>query len=340
METQQITDVELQQNKMRSVISSIAEQVSELAEAKAMLVTGKIAQAAYQLEQGVEKLPNHCDLWHALGHTYRDQGNDEAAISAYSKAIELAYRYHALIHYECSAQFLQRALMHLAMGEQDKAQADLDDAIFQDHDNAAALFLKQNSWHKDIQIPKYTSNLMTETHWHNETGRVRSELHELQAHQQEHDKAIYFFRHNNMRAAFVVIGELLKTRPDYSMAWHHRALMHLHIGETRQAYDDLNRAIETAHIWHQAYHRDAALHHYHRGQVYARSSQPELAIMDFSKALELDKKFAHIYAERARIHASQQQYPTALADIESALAIEQKPEWLADKQRWMQAMGG
>lgn len=327
-------------DKSRSAISHIAEQVSDLAEAKAMLVTGQVAQTTYHLEQGVGKFPNHCDLWHALGHTHRDRGHTEEAIKAYSKAIELAYRYHAPIHFECSAQFLQRALMHLAMGEEKKGQADLDAAIFQDHDNKAALMIKTEGWRRGMQLPAYTRNLMTETHWHKETGRVMSEMHQLQPHQQQHDKAIYFFRHDNMRAAFVIIGELLKLRPDYAMAWHHRALMHLHINETRQAYDDLNKAIETAHHWHEAYHHDAAMHHFHRGLLYAQTDQPEMAVMDFSKALELDKHFAPVYAERAQLHAQQKQYPTALADMDAALAIDPRPEWQELRKEWAKIIGG
>lgn len=325
---------------IRNEVSNIAEAVQQMSEAKAMLVAGQVAQAAFQLEKGVGKYPNHCDLWHAYGHTLRDQGNHDEALQAYSRAIDLALRYHPLIHFECSAQYLQRAMLHLQMREQEKAKQDLDAALFQDHGNQSALHLKANGWNKDNPPPKYDNNLMTETAWHNETSRVQSELYQLQAHQQEHDKAVYFFRHNNMRAAFVIIGDLIKQRPDYAMAWHHRALMFLHIGETRQAYDDLNSAISAAESWHESYHYNAALHHLHRGQLYAETGQPEMALNDYEKALQLEKKFALIYVEQAKLRVEQGQMPTAIANIEQALTLRQNPEWEALRGEWVKQMGG
>lgn len=323
-------------SRINNEISQIAETVQEMSEAKAMMVAGQVAQASFQLEKGVGKHPNHCDLWHAYGHTLREKGNLDEALQAYSRAIDLALRYHPLIHFECSAQFLQRAMLHLQMREQERAQADLDAALFQDHGNQSALHLKAHGWNPQNPPPKYESNLMTETAWHNETSRVQSELYQLPAHQQEHDKAIYFFRHNNMRAAFVIIGDLLKQHPSYPMAWHHRALMFLHIGETRQAYDDLNAAISRAESWHEGYHYSAALHYLHRGQLYAQMNQPEMALTDYDKALQLEKHFAVIYVEQAKLRVEQDQLPTAIANIEEALKLERRPEWEALREGWIE----
>jgi tetratricopeptide (TPR) repeat protein len=326
--------------KVRSEVSQIAESVQEMNEATAMLVTGAVAQAAFQLEKGVGKHPNHCDLWHAYGHTLRDQGNLHEAVEAYRKAIDLALRYHPLIHFESSAQHLQRAMLHLQMREEERAKHDLQHALFQDHGNQAALHLQAHGWDPNNPPPIYDKNLMTETAWHHETSRIQSELYQLQSHQQEHDKAIYFFRHNNMRAAFVIINDLLKQRPDYPMAWHHRALMFLHIGETRQAYDDLNMAITRAESWHDGYHRGAALHHLHCGQALVELNQKELALNHYTKALQLEKNFALIYVEQAKLQAENGQMPTAIASIDEALTRDPRQEWQELRQGWIKQMGG
>lgn len=327
------------ENKL--AISSIAETVQELAEAKAMLVVNQATQSAYMLEQGAKKFPMHCDLWHALGHSYRLQKRIDEALDAYSKAIDIAYRYHAPIHFECSAQYLQRALLHYPMGEEVKAQADIEEAIFQDHDNRAALQIKREGWQRGKELTPYDRNLMTELEWFYEVARKRRELYELQPHQQQHDKAIFFMRQGDIHQAGAILSDLVKQRPAYPLAWHHRALIFLELNEPRQAYSDINRAIDEAEKWHDAYHRNAAYHHYHRGQLYAEKGEPEMAVMDFSKAIDLDKNFAEVYAARAWIRGQMEQYPTAVADMDQALDLEPgHPEWLAKRNQWWKIIGG
>lgn len=325
----------------RYSISSIAEPVQELAEAKAMLVTGQTTQAGYMLEQGAKKYPQHCDVWHALGHSYRMQKRVDEALEAYGHAIEIAYRYHAPIHFECSAQFLQRALLHFPMGEQAKAEKDLEAAIFQDHDNRAALMLKKEGWKREMELPIYDRNLMTETEWYYEATRTRREMHVMLPHQIQHDRAIFFMRQGDWHQAGAILSDLLKQRPAYPMAWHHRALVFLELNEARQAYSDLNRAIETAVTWHEGYHRDAAYHHYHRGQIYAERGELDMAVIDFSKALDLDKHFAEVYAARAWVRGLLEQFPNAVADMDAALVLDPNhPEWLAKRNQWWKIMGG
>lgn len=325
---------------VRNMISNIAEMVGELGEAKAMLVVGQPTQASYMLETGVEKFPNHCDMWHAMGHANRQQERYDEALDAYTRAIDIAYRYHAPIHYECSAQYTMRAILHFEMAEFDKGQADLDAAIFQDHENHVATQLKEHGYQRGMEVQEYTRDLMTEMAWRYEIGRTQAEFGALQPYQQQHDKAIYYYRHGLLKEAVGTLNLLLKNNPDYSIAWHHRAEVYLVMRERRQAYADVNKAIETAHTWHENYHFNAALHHLHRGLVYADTGQPEMAMMDFTKALELHKNFVEVYVERARIRAAMEQYPSALSDMDHALSIQHHPEWQAERDKWMQIMGG
>ena len=113
------------------------------------------------------------------------------------------------------------------------------------------------------------------------------------------------------------------------------------LNEPRQAYSDINRAITEAEKWHETYHRDAALHHYHRGQLYAERGEMDMAVMDFSKAIDLDKHFAEVYAARGWVRGAQEQYPMAVADMDKALEIDpNRPEWKAKRDQWWKIVQG
>lgn len=327
--------------KQPLAISDIAEPMAQVSEAKALLVTEQYTQAEYLLEVATQENPDHCDAWHALGHARRLQGKLDGAMEAYSKAIDIAYRYHSVIHYECSAQYLRRALLRFETGEQDKAMQDIEQAVFQDHGNQAALAIQQQGWRRGMELPEYNHNLMTEIGWEQEIRRMDGyEFADLLPFQQAHDKAIYYWRHGQHEHAIGVMSEMLKQRKDYPMAWHHRALMFLDLGDTRQAISDLDHALDAAKIWHDHYHRDAALHHYHRGQIYHQQGQTEMAMMDYSKAHDINKNFPEVMAAQAFIRADMGQIPTAIAEIEQAIALMPNPEWEVKRDEWSKQVYG
>lgn len=321
-------------------ISNIADGSPEASEAKALVLTGQISQAEYLLETLLEKNPNNCDVWHAIGHARRLQNKLPEALEAYSNAIEVAYRYHSIIHFEHSAACLQRALLLFAMGEDSKAKADIDQAIFQDHNNKPALLIKEQGWRRGMEVPDYTSNLMTAVACESEIRRKPHRFEDLLPYQQAHDKAIYYWRHGHLEHAIGLLSEMLKQNTDYAMAWHHRALMFLELDDARQALADLDQSVTAGEKWHKEYHHDAALHHFHRGQLQQQTGDADMAMMDFNKALDIDKNLAEAHAALAYVHFNNGQMPTAISDIEQALAIEPRPEWQELHQEWAQQMAG
>lgn len=321
-------------------ISNIADGTPEASEAKALVLTGQLSQAEYLLEQLLEKNPANCDAWHAIGHAQRLQNRLQEASESYSQAIEVAYRYHSIIHFEHSAACLQRALLLYAMGEEERAKADIEQAIFQDHNNQAALKIQAEGWSRGMELPDYKSNLMTAVACEQEIRRKPVNYDNLLPYQQTHDKAIYYWRHEQLEHAIGVMSEMLQQNKSYAMAWHHRALMFLEMGDTRQALADLERSVAAGEEWHKNYHHDAALHHYHRGQLKQQMSDHDMAMMDINKAIDIDKNLAEAHVALAKIHFNNGQMTTAIADIEKAIAINPKPVWTALREEWLGQMGG
>ena len=321
-------------------ISNIADGTPEASEAKALVLTGQLTQAEYLLEQLLEKNPANCDAWHAIGHAQRLQNRLEEAGESYGQAIDVAYRYHSIIHFEHSASCLQRALLLFAMGEDERAKADITQAVFQDHNNQAALKVQAEGWTRGMELPDYNSNLMTAVACEQEIRRKPVNYDDLLPYQQAHDKAIYYWRHDQMEHAIGVMSAMLEQNKDYGMAWHHRALMFLEMGDTRQALGDLEKAIEAGEKWHKNYHHDAALHHYHRGQLKQQMGDADMAMIDINKAIEIDKNLAEANVALAHIHFKNGQLPTAIADIEKAIAADAKPEWQALREQWIAQMSG
>lgn len=321
-------------------ISNIADGSPEASEAKALVLTGQHTQAEFLLEEVLKKNPSNCDVWHAVGHTRRLQNKIPEAIEAYSNAIEVAYRYHSIIHFEHSAARLQRALLQFAMGEDAKANDDITQAIFQDHNNQPALTIQQNGWQRGMELPEYESNLMTALACEQEIRRCEHKFDDLLPYQQAHDKAIYYWRHGNLEHAIGIMSEMLQQNTDYAMAWHHRGLMFLDIGDARQALGDMDKAVEAGKKWHQNYHHDAALHHFHRGQLYQQTGDLDMAMIDYNKAIDIDKNIADAHVALASLRFNQGQMPAAIESLNTALAIDPRPEWQELHTKWAQSMGG
>jgi len=321
-------------------ISNIAEETSEITKAKAMVSEDLLTQAEFLLETLLKKHPNNCDLWHAIGHVQRLLNRFDEAKESYSQAIDIAYRYHSIIHFEHSACCLQRALLLFAMGQAEKAKRDIEQAIFQDHNNHVALYVQQNGWQAGEELPRYESNLMTEIACEQELQRRRLDLDDLLPHQKAHDKAIYFRRQHQLERALSILNETLEQHPHYGLAWHHRALLLLEMGEAEPAFHAIEQAIIAGEKRHQHYHHNAALHHYHRGQLHHQMSEPEMAIIDLKKAIDINKNMAEAHVALAQLHYETGQYPTAITDIEKALAITPNPKWETLKQQWLRKIKG
>lgn len=75
-----------------------------------------------------------------------------------------------------------------------------------------------------------------------------------------------------------------------------------------------------------------AVAYFNRGNDYMKKEHDELALADYTKAIQLNPKFSQAYNNRGRIYARQQKYDLAIADFTKA--IELNPQlWEAHKNR-------
>jgi tetratricopeptide (TPR) repeat protein/DNA polymerase III delta prime subunit len=76
--------------------------------------------------------------------------------------------------------------------------------------------------------------------------------------------------------------------------------------------------------------KDAAIYHY-RGLVYAEFSEYESgyekAIMNYTHAIELDRKEVSVYCDRGLVYAGRKQYQEAIADYTHAIELDPKDTW-------------
>jgi tetratricopeptide (TPR) repeat protein len=66
---------------------------------------------------------------------------------------------------------------------------------------------------------------------------------------------------------------------------------------------------------------DKAVEHYDRGFDYAKNGQYDLAISEFTKAIEMNRKYAEAYNSRAVAYAQKGEYDQAFSDFNTAIEI-------------------
>ena len=67
--------------------------------------------------------------------------------------------------------------------------------------------------------------------------------------------------------------------------------------------------------------KDQAWNYNERGRAYQSLGKPDLAIADFTRAIQADKKFGWAYMNRARLQNKRSLFKSALADAKMALRL-------------------
>ena len=261
------------------------------------------------------------------------QGDVEAAIGAFDKAIDMApdmaeayygraMAYGATAEYrrKHAAAFDEQAHSYFARGDYNHAIADFSEAI-----------------------------------------RINPELANVNRCRLLRNRALAYRIQGDYDKAIADYNNVIRLNPDFARAYHDRALVHRakldydnaiidYLEAVRLSSDDASGDYcsgcaaayrERGDAYYRKCDYDRALSDYNeairirpqwgiaynqRGRTYAAKGEYARAIDDYGRSLQLDKKFAYLYHfNRGNVHDNNANYHEAIADFTQAL--EQKPDY-------------
>lgn len=199
---------------------------------------------------------------------------------------------------------IDNVMQALSKGTASKAQEILDKAIKRNQDAA-------NLWFNRAQLKRQTGQMEAAVLDLRQTLKLAPRsmaawdaLGNVYADLEQHDKAIQ------------AVSNLLKLRPKFASGYYNRALSSIERGAMKEAFKDLNRAIQLDDGEYAPF--------YHRGVVLLKVNRPEKAIDDFTRALTFTPA-PEFYVQRAKAYAmlgdTQRAFDDAQASLEGAERI-------------------
>lgn len=118
--------------------------------------------------------------------------------------------------------------------------------------------------------------------------------------------------------AIASYGNAIALRGDFSEAYTRRGTIYVEKkGEVRKGMDDFDFAIR--------YSPRNAEAHYHRGNAFILTDDPDRAIQDYTKAIGLKPDYAEAYASRSLAYLTLGNRDAALSDHQKALTLATDP---------------
>ncbi len=122
-----------------------------------------------------------------------------------------------------------------------------------------------------------------------------------------------------LKTALQDYSKAIELNPNYSPPHNNRGIIYAQQGRHKQALQEYNRAIEIDPDNLYALN-SRGRHHLLRGK------NPELALLDFERAVQLDRNYAVSFANRGFAYQKLGKKKEALADFETALKLNVTPE--------------
>ncbi len=137
--------------------------------------------------------------------------------------------------------------------------------------------------------------------------------------------------------------------PDFALAYNHRGISHLELGDNQKALQDFNKAIALDPDYVAAYinlgnayrilgekqkslwnldraivlNPEDVMAYFNRGGAYSFFGDPEKALQDYDKAIMLDPEHASAYRSRGKTYYNLGNKQKALSDYDKAIALDQ-----------------
>lgn len=189
-------------------------------------------------------------------------------------------QWHHYYHYQASAQYVWLAETLCALGKWEEAKEAYTKAVFQDHQNQEAIE-GQKGRRLLAKAPLYDKHPISDIAFCSSVGQLPAEATHI------HDEAATFLQSGDVSMALVLFNKAISTEPMHSNSFFGRAKCWFALQKYEKARADFAEAVRLSHLHHDAYHRMASGEHVQRGQAFLAAGQIDLAIADFTKALDL-----------------------------------------------------
>jgi tetratricopeptide (TPR) repeat protein len=227
------------------------------------------------------------------GQSFHTQGQAEAALAEYSKAIQ-----NNPAH---AAALFERGKLYLELNEPDLALADLEKSAQLDSQNAEAPYLSAllllDKGQIDLALPYLDQALALDAQ--NAAGFYK--------------RGCILAERGQSQQALTDLTKAISLNIQEADAYFQHGLLLTSANLWEKALADFDHAIELDD--------DNPLAYYWRGLAYVEQSQPEQAMNDFNLAIQMDSKLADAYLRRARIHIALEDFDQALANFEKAIEL-------------------
>ncbi len=240
--------------------------------------------------------PNVPEHYNSIGDAYYAVGENQRAIDAFTKAMDLGLKSAAYYNYRGNA--------YHALKQYDRAIEDYSEAIALDPDEAQYQVNRANSRRLagdyEASFPEYDEAIA------------------LAPNNPEHYNArgdAYFFNGDYPRSV-EDFTKAIDLAPDVALYWFNRAVSYRDMGEWAKSDADFARAMELAP-------QDAA-NYLERGISRRKRGLYAEAIADFTTALEIRPDTAGYLQHRAVAYQNAKQWPEAFADFNRAIELDPK----------------
>jgi tetratricopeptide (TPR) repeat protein len=220
--------------------------------------------------------------------------------------------YHHFYHYQSSAHYLWLAETLCALGEYETANAAYTKSIFQDHFNEEALKGKEEGAAHEARAPVYAKHPLFDIAFCANIGELPSEA------TRRHDDGVKALLAGDIVGALSAFNNAIAIEPAHSNSYFARAKLWFAQGAHVKAGTDLEEAIRLSHLKHDSYHRFASDEHLVRGARLLLDGEVELAIADFTKALDLNRRNRKALLARAAVYRAKGNEALARSDETAA----------------------
>jgi tetratricopeptide (TPR) repeat protein len=240
----------------------------------------------------------------AVGQSYYNQKQYEDCLKATENAVA-SLPPGTTVEGLAEAHFWLGWLYNVAMGNNDKAIANYDQAVKLKPDYAEAYYNRGIAYGSKGEYDRAIADF-------DQALKLRPDLAGAYC-----NRGIAYGTKGEYDRAIADFDQAIKLKPDYAEAYYNRGTAYYSKGDTDRAIADYDQALKLKPDYAEAY--------YNRGTVYYSKGDTDRAIADYDQALKLKPDWAEAYNNRGIAYRDKGDTARAIADYEQALKL--KPDW-------------